>query len=453
MGSLFTLEEGRRRADNIKYAESVTEGAARRERIENYIPGQVIYNLGEYPAPFKIRPTEYDYNLIKSLAKRGVGLIQIHEEWNDAIRVLGADKYTSHDPKGLDEFIKLCHDFGIKVIPYVSTGFFDSRDPDFREEFCPFGKYELNSSYYRYRMCDPSSAKWRAFILDKIDRLLDSHDFDGIFNDMGYPADYEGHPEGFLPYDEALDSLLSTIYRKVKSGGGIVKIHEGKCLAPKTHERVYDYLWVGEGVRSADSMLATKVFDPYLISCPDFRFISREQERMFYASSMTLMQFVLRVDGRPITGERAEVPGIDYIYNRQNDEKLHFDRVKKWYDSHPDGPHVYSEWSSIPDNPQSREEWFTYLDLFRPMTREGTEAFIDVNPVGVILGNMPSSVHASLYASDKVYMTLANLGERKESLVLKEGWKDRRSGQIVRTVNLAPADIIFLERCGSLDTN
>lgn len=446
MNNRLTQEEKWRWAENVRYAESVSKGAARRHRIEDYIPGQVIYNLGEYPAPFKIRPTEYDYELIRGLAERGVGLIQIHEEWNDAIRVLGADKYTSHDPEGLDEFIGLCHSFGIKVIPYVSTGFFDSRDPDFREEFCPFGKYELNSSYYRYRMCDPASKTWRAFILDKLDRILNRHDFDGIFNDMGYPADYEGHPEGFLPYDEALDSLLSEIYRRVKSGGGIVKIHEGKCLAPRTRERVYDYLWVGEGVRSADSMLATRVLDPYLISCPDFRFISKEQERIFYAASMTLMQFVLRVDGRPITGERAEVPGIDYIYNPQNDEKLHFDRVKKWHDAHPDGPHVYSEWSSIPDDPQGREDWFSYLGLYRPMVKEGTEAFIDVDLDGLILGDAPPSVHASLYASDSVYMTLANLGGRDETLTLKDVWTDRRSNQPVRSVRLSPSDIVFLKR-------
>ena len=437
----------KKRADNLRYAEGVVREASRRMTVGEYIPGQVIYNLGEYPAPFKIRPTEYDYNLIKSLAERGVGLIQIHEEWNDAIRVLGADKYTSHDPEGLDEFIKLCHGFGIKVIPYVSTGFFDSRDPDFKEEFCTFGKYELNSSYYRYRMCDPSSPLWRSFILDKIDRILDRHDFDGIFNDMGYPADYEGHPTGFLPYDEALDSLLSEIYRKVKSGGGIVKIHEGKCLAPKTLDRVYDYLWVGEGVRGAEDMLSTRAHDPYLISCPDFRFISKDEQRMFYASSMSLMQFVLRVDGRPITGERADVPGIDYIYNPQNDEKLHFDKVKRWYDTHPDGPHVYSEWSSIPDDPDSRAKWFDYLDLYRPMVKEGTEAFVDVGLKGVILGDMPDGVHASLYASDKVYMTLANLGEGEKTVTLAELWLDRQSGKTVRELKLKTADIVFLERC------
>lgn len=51
----------------------------------------------------------------------------MHEEWNDGIRKLGADKFSSHDPEGMKAFIRLCHDFGIKVIPYVSTGFFDVR--------------------------------------------------------------------------------------------------------------------------------------------------------------------------------------------------------------------------------------------------------------------------------------------------------------------------------------
>ena len=135
---LLTLEEHRIRKANIFYAEQKAKKYLRRERIHDYLPGQVIYNLGEYPAPFSIRPTEYDYNLIKSFAESGVGLIQIHEEWNDYLRRFGADKYSSHDPQGMKNFIKLCHDFGIKIIPYMSTSYLEVNDPDFTMDFMSF---------------------------------------------------------------------------------------------------------------------------------------------------------------------------------------------------------------------------------------------------------------------------------------------------------------------------
>ena len=114
---IYTTELYRKRIDNIEYASRAVKSCFRKLHIRDYIPGQAIYNLGEYPNKMTIRPTEYDYNLIKQLAENGVGLIQIHEEWNDALRVMGADKYSSHDKEGLKEFIKLCHSFGIKILP------------------------------------------------------------------------------------------------------------------------------------------------------------------------------------------------------------------------------------------------------------------------------------------------------------------------------------------------
>ena len=110
---LYSMEEERKRLDNITYAENAVKKCTRRVRIHDYIPGQISYNLGGYPAKFSITPTEYDYEVIKALKEKGVGLIQVHEEWNDAIRVLGADKYSSHDPEGMRKFIELCHDFGL----------------------------------------------------------------------------------------------------------------------------------------------------------------------------------------------------------------------------------------------------------------------------------------------------------------------------------------------------
>ena len=406
----------------------------------------ILYNLGEYPAKFSIKPTEYDYDLIKSLSEKGVGLIQIHEEWNDAIRILGADKYTSHDPEGMKEFIDLCHSFCIKVIPYFSSGFFDIRDPDFKEAYSPNGIYELNSSYYRYRMCDPSSSEWTEFLMRKLDNILGTYDFDGIFNDMGYPVDYNKHSCGYLDYDPYLEDLLAMIYSLVKEYGGIVKIHEGKCTAPKTTEKIYDYLWVGEGVRSSGDLIKTAVFDPYVISCPDFRFLDTKQEKALFAGAIPFMQFILRVDGRPVTGERVNVPGIEYLYNPENDEKLHFDKVKEWHDKHPCGPHVYSEWSSIPDNVENREKWFEYLELYKPMTTEASVCYMDIGKNSITAFDLPDNIYMSLFINENCYLCISNTGDEEKTMVLKEAWLDRQTDSIVRELKLNRDEIRFLKK-------
>ncbi len=132
----FTSDNAeRQRLANFRWARAAVRKCLREHTVREYLPGQVVYNLGEYPKPFSIRPTDYDLELLKLLAHRGVELIQIHEDWNDSQRVLGADKFTSHDPEGLHEFVDAVHDLGMKIIPYISTGYFEATDPDFREEW------------------------------------------------------------------------------------------------------------------------------------------------------------------------------------------------------------------------------------------------------------------------------------------------------------------------------
>ena len=157
---IYTLEEHRRRIGNINSAEKGNKKYLRRTRVRDYIPGQAIYNLGDYPKPFSIAPTDYDAVRLKGLAENGFGLIQIHEEWNDPIRRFGADKYTSHDPDGLKKFIELAHSFGIKVIGYVSSGFLHEFDPDFTEAFCHTEVRCVDGMYFRYRRCSAGSAEW-----------------------------------------------------------------------------------------------------------------------------------------------------------------------------------------------------------------------------------------------------------------------------------------------------
>ena len=102
-------------------------------------------------------------------------------------------------------------------------------------------------------------------------RILDDYGVDGLYNDAGYftsavkarfpessplkaPAEdeiscFEETPQ----YNGALTDLLALIYAEVKRRGGIFKLHVDGALEPQTGgQKVYDYLWVGEGVNNAD---------------------------------------------------------------------------------------------------------------------------------------------------------------------------------------------------------
>ena len=72
--------EQSKRIKNINDAEKGNRNYFARHRIRDYMPGQATYNLGDYPARFSIAPTEYDYNMLKSLSENGVELIQVHED-------------------------------------------------------------------------------------------------------------------------------------------------------------------------------------------------------------------------------------------------------------------------------------------------------------------------------------------------------------------------------------
>ena len=73
---ILTLEEHRTRIENLRRVTEDTKKCTRDWRIHDYLPGQVTYYLGDYPALMSITPTEYDYKLLKSYAENGVGLVR-----------------------------------------------------------------------------------------------------------------------------------------------------------------------------------------------------------------------------------------------------------------------------------------------------------------------------------------------------------------------------------------
>ena len=451
---ILTLEEHRKRIENLNSAEQNNRAYLRRHRIREYLPGQAVYNLGDYPARFSIEPTEYDYNMLKDMAANGVELIQLHEEWNDPVRRFGADKYSCFDPKGLEHFIDLAHLFGIKIIPYISSGFFHELDPDFDENFTVRKNYCLAGMHFKYRRCSAGSAEWREYLLPRTVAVLDRYNFDGIFNDMGYDSSHRVKPGGcdkkygLDEYDPEIEDLLGLIYHEVKSRGGIYKIHRSRNNPAPCKDRVYDYIWIGEAVK--DSKIGTgKNFYDYVVPCPDKKQFKYADPETLYASTIPFMQFPLMTSrGRPLMGKRVEedIPyyhhedgsiGIEYTFNK---------KIGEFMREHPNGPYTYSLWSSIPDDVEDYPRWCKYLALYRPMVEANTLAYIELRDCTDILSAIPENVYASMFVNEKKYLVVSNFESDEYELKLAEKWTDRVSGIISDTFKIKKGKIIFLEK-------
>ena len=449
----LTFEQHRARIQNINEAEASNKKYFRRARVRDYMPGQATYNLGDYPYPFKIEPTEYDYNMLKDMAEKGIELIQLHEEWHDSVRMYGADKFNSHDPEGMKNFVKLCHHFGIKVIPYVSTGFFHEFDPDFREEFTHGVKYCMGGLHHKYRRCSAGKAEWREYMLPRTFAILDNYGFDGIYNDWGLQSSYSvsGNRlmrEGIGVYDPEMEDLIGLIYSEVKRRGGVYKLHcDGNANAPCI-DKVYDYLWIGEN-QKATTLGVGKNFHDYVVPCQDKVTLNLDNPDLYFANVIPFMQFPLLTSrGRPFLGKRKDADCVSYgredpKYNR---EYLFDCKVADYMKDHPNGPYVYSLWSSVPDDVTEYPRWCEYLALYRPMVERDSLVYIELRECDELVSAIPEKVVVSMFVNEEKYLVVSNLEDAPYELVLRNKWCDRRSGEIKNSFIIEPGKIIFLKK-------
>ncbi|MCX5757094.1 MAG: hypothetical protein NTU83_01015, partial [Candidatus Hydrogenedentes bacterium] len=71
----------------------------------------------------------------------GIQLIQLFDDWNDSLRLFGGHKLRAINPEGFRRFVGMVHQRGMKVIAYISTGFIQRTDPDFRAEWSRKGDF------------------------------------------------------------------------------------------------------------------------------------------------------------------------------------------------------------------------------------------------------------------------------------------------------------------------
>ena len=246
-----------------------------------------------------------------------------------------------------------------------------------------------------------------------------------------------------FPYDPYIEDLLSQMYSLVKEKNGISKIHIGLNRRPTTKDKIYDYIWVGESVEDPKDMLMTIPYEPYVIPCPDYKCITDDNCEDFYAQTLPFMQFPLGLDGRPLTDKKIGVPGVEYIENYLTDFYV---KAGEWHRQHPDGPHVYSEWSSIPDNIRNRELWARYLKLYKPMVEENNICHLNVRESTLVKGEMPEDVYMSLFTGVRQYICISNLGNKEEKLVLDGLWQDCETGERLNEITLVPKRVRFIKK-------
>jgi len=462
----YTAEDHRRRLQNIAACTREIHKCLRKHLVTNYLPAQCAYNLGEYPCKKVWEPDEYDEQELDRLKDHGIQILQVFDEWNDSLRLFGGDKYTALNPDGYRRFVAMAHRRGIKVLTYSSSGFLQWTDPDFRQEWAPEGS-RCSLGFWDMAHCSPASPGWRAYLLPRLSRLIDDYGVDGIYIDAGYvinavkaqqpdSSPFKRMAKDAVPafeetpqYDGAFTDLLALLYAEVQRRGGILKLHVSGAQEPPTGGlKVYDYLWVGEGIDNADALRdEVKNYPPYLVPCIDMSFAKIDNEDEQYLHAIPYMQFPLVQAGRPYTGERGMIPGVKYVSD--NDFWMKRCReVWKHYQANPDGPHTYGSWDAVPGRPEIRQTHARWLKQYLPLVEDGTWAWLEIGDSSLFTRPLPEKVVASAFVNRESYLVLANYGQTPTELETAVEYvpTDSTSAAPSKRWNLPPRSLQILRR-------
>ena len=454
----YTAEDHRRRLMSIAHCTKSIRSCMKKHLITDYWPAQSCYNLGEYPARTPWNPGEEDEAELDRLKEHGIQVLQVFDDWNDSLRLFGGDKYTAVNPKGYHRFIEMAHRRGMKVLTYTSPCFIERAHPDFQQAWSREGDY-LVVGYWDMARCSPASPGWRAFVLPRFVSIMEEYGADGIYTDGGYLANkYEAKRKMPLAGDEivafeetpamdgAFADMLALIYAEVKARGGILKLHVNGNEQPEAGGmRVYDYLWVGEGVEQADPLRETvKNYPPYVVPCLDMNFTKIANEDEPFLHSIPYMQFPVMQAGRIFTGERGFVPGVKY------NEDFWIKRCREaWqqYQTDPSKLHCYSAWDAVPGNPATRETHKRWTKRYLPLTEDGTWAWLEVGENTFFTAPLPGDVVVSAFANRQMHLVVANYGQSPVDVETAAAYTDTAEGSAAPSKNwtLEPRSLRILK--------
>ncbi|MFN0172922.1 MAG: hypothetical protein ACKV22_41620, partial [Bryobacteraceae bacterium] len=135
-----------------------------------------------------------------------------------------------------------------------------------------------------------------------------------------------------------------------------------------------------------------------------------------YLHAIPYMQFPLLLAGRPFTGERSAIPGVEYRREEQDGLLRRWRRIWRHYQAHPEGPYVYGPWDAFPPRSKARTVHAKWLRQYLPLVEEGTWAYLEITGSTFFPGPLPADVVASVFANLDTYLVLANYG-RSEAMI------------------------------------
>ena len=456
----YSVAEHRRRLENIARCRAAIRSCVRQHVVSDYLPAQCCYNLGEYPATKPWRLEAYDEQELDRLRDHGIQIIQWFDDWADPLRLFGGDKYTPSGAANVRRFIERAHQRGMKVLPYASSCFLQRTDPDFRQEWSREGD-NLVLGYWNMARCSPASPGWRAYLLPRLAHILDDYGADGIYIDGGYVANqYPKLPipardeiaafEETAELDGAFGDLLALIYGEVKRRGGIMKLHVNGADAPRVGGlKVYDYLWVGEGVGNADSLRKTvKNYPPYVVPCIDQAFAQVASDNEHFLHAIPYLQFPILHAGKPVTGQRGAIPGVRYAAEEGDFWMTRCREIRQHYQAHPEGPHTYSIWDAFPGRPAARQLHARWLARYMPLVEEGTWAWLEIGDSSLFGERPPRDVVASVFANRELHLVLANYGQQAVEITTTDSYvsTDAMSASPAKQWRIGQRSLVILRR-------
>jgi hypothetical protein len=253
-------------------------------------------------------------------------------------------------------------------------------------------------------------------------------------------------------YDGAVADLLQLIYAEVTRRGGIYKVHADFANQPQTGgAKVYDFLWVGENVGNADGLReAVKNHSPYVVPCIDMSFANVESDDEPYLHALPYMQFPLLQAGRPWTGERAMIPGVNYSPASVQDDlwKRRCQAAWEYHQAHPNGPHVYGGWDAVPPRAETQATHARWLRQYLPLVEEGTWAWLEIGDSSLFASPLPQGVVASAFANRDLHLVLANYGTAASEVTTSDPFVPvgEQGGTPAKTWKLSPRSLQILRR-------
>ena len=250
--------------------------------------------------------------------------------------------------------------------------------------------------------------------------------------------------------DGAFTDLLGLIYGEVKRRRGIMKLHVDAADAPRTGGlKVYDYLWVGEGVGNVDTLRETaKHHSPYVVPCIDKTFAKVDHDDELYLHAIPYLQFPILQAGKPVTGQRGAIPGVVYPPGENDFWMKRCREIREFYQTHPKGPYTYSIWDAVPGDPATRPAHARWLARYFPLVEEGTQAWLEIGESNLFTQKLPPGVVASVFANRELYLVLANYGQTPVQVETFEPYVETGSlsSKLTKNWALAKRSLLILRR-------